>query len=134
MNSNQYFMDIKIILLFISFVFIEKTICNQSYKKYEDKICKNFLNTNYYIKCIVSSNNYKKIEECIDRYGNNIYNRNSTLQSSSINLTYCNNFIINNDFMNEFKISKHLYNCFEKSNNLNHKYGNIECNKFKIDK
>lgn len=110
-------------------------MCNQDIENNEDT-CKYFLYMNYYIKCIISSNihQYKRVKSCIYKYGNKLYSKNSTLQNKHINFKYCDDFNSNDYFSNEYNITKDVYYCFLNSHNLNYKYEDIDCKKFKIIK
>lgn len=124
-------MNIKIKLVIIFLMFIEKIKCIQNYINSDKNICYKFLYMNYYIRCIITNNKYKITEKCLNHYGDNIYNLNSTLPYDSIDLKYCDKFNNNNEFILYEKTATNLYNCFLKINKLRYKYKNVNCNKFK---
>lgn len=117
-----------IIFIFICFIFFKTLKCEQCNKN----LCYKYLYLNSYIECIISSNkktnNFAKIEKCINKYGNNIYNENSTYTSYNFS-EFCDNTKPNEDIKNKIKVSQNLYDCILKLNK-NHKYKRKNCNDF----
>lgn len=119
-------------LFLIFFTFFNLILCAKPYKFYKNK-CYEFIYLDLYLKCIICSNE-RILENCINKYGNNLYTYNSKfipINPNDLFINCENNSLSNNKTSNEkITTAKNLKVCFSKIKKLNHICNNINCKKY----